>query len=744
MPPKDELKKPKPKPDNTGTGIQEETNTNQPRPKIPSSGSNGQPPRKVWTPATEFGGSATANTGVFQLNVADAMTHPYAPGYLGSYYVKIPMNPEFDTAFVPTIGGKYVSVSFIAALARAEINWVVNDAKPAKATSEDNKRSAEVIQAERVFLGDMKNQWQTPRQQDIDKSGAAKVKRPKVWFRTNSGAVAIDGALATLTTKLKDAVVLSKMWLNMLQEIFVQIRVGGRKPPRWAEISLKKPLCVIFKPNLPVLTENLVKECVEKVNNLVRSGKAEWTVQVAKDKPDGYIALSSNPFGFYDSFVAQSDWEAYMKSLSDPMGSAIRGFGTSVVNTKTVESQLESAQKKVADASNTRLKNDPTRKKLCETAKKDHTRRNDHVFDVHDVQLTAGKIKQAVDKRTGEDNQNKVMGGHSASDVASDILKWTNYRPPGAATALNTNQMINWLYMAEWLHLSAFSWGGLLDDDLLNNPTKKDRPVYATSQIPENLVLGTSETNSLMTRYETAWQNFFLAECEFNPKVAGKLNITCNDAKNPFLHDHKDGVKYSRLPQSLGPGTTAGVVDMGRPLGKVPVAALLKLAGICGFLAYTVHYVIEITTTCHLMDDKIKKCEVTFYPFSRPFFHRAEAALDDRLFDLCKQAARATPRQAQPSGGSHRRARVSSLQLNVERDDDSQAGEAGGEDLQEGQPDSDVDVVGHVDIGTPPDGGSPLLGGGMTEAGTLPADLDLDRLELSEAEDAVAALEAEF
>lgn len=45
----------------------------------------------------------------------------------------------------------------------------------------------------------------------------------------------------------------------------------------------------------------------------------------------------------------------------------------------------------------------------------------------------------------------------------------------------------------KWLHLCAFSWGGLI------GLGTEDQG--ATSQVPENLVLGTSETNSLMMRY---------------------------------------------------------------------------------------------------------------------------------------------------------------------------------------------------------------------------------------------------
>jgi hypothetical protein len=45
----------------------------------------------------------------------------------------------------------------------------------------------------------------------------------------------------------------------------------------------------------------------------------------------------------------------------------------------------------------------------------------------------------------------------------------------------------------QWLHLAAFSWGGYLPSD--------HRTGFSTSQNLENLIFGTSETNSLMTRY---------------------------------------------------------------------------------------------------------------------------------------------------------------------------------------------------------------------------------------------------
>lgn len=56
-------------------------------------------------------------------------------------------------------------------------------------------------------------------------------------------------------------------------------------------------------------------------------------------------------------------------------------------------------------------------------------------------------------------------------------------------------QRLTFVLTDQWLHLSAYSWGGLAD-------VKPDAAVgkEGSSQIHPNFVLGTSETNSAMTR----------------------------------------------------------------------------------------------------------------------------------------------------------------------------------------------------------------------------------------------------
>ncbi|KAF4440761.1 hypothetical protein F53441_12212 [Fusarium austroafricanum] len=76
------------------------------------------------------------------------------------------------------------------------------------------------------------------------------------------------------------------------------------------------------------------------------------------------------------------------------------------------------------------------------------------------------------------ETQNAVMDGHSAVSVAQGLWKFECKRS------------------AEWLHRSAYSFGGLC-----NNERKFGNPDF--SQTPGNLVFGTYESNTAMIRYES-------------------------------------------------------------------------------------------------------------------------------------------------------------------------------------------------------------------------------------------------
>ncbi|KAF4494017.1 hypothetical protein FAGAP_9852 [Fusarium agapanthi] len=132
-------------------------------------------------------------------------------------------------------------------------------------------------------------------------------------------------------------------------------------------------------------------------------------------------------------------------------------------------------------------------------------------------------------KRPDEAGQKGIMGGFSATEIGS-AMGWGSKRlksrvfPAEVSPALEVPDLCNVDVLLQWLHLSAFSWRGISSDD--------DPEGFSTSQNLENLVFGTSETNSLMTRYETAWQRFFLAGRDLTnleTKITGTLDTCCID-----------------------------------------------------------------------------------------------------------------------------------------------------------------------------------------------------------------------
>lgn len=126
---------------------------------------------------------------------------------------------------------------------------------------------------------------------------------------------------------------------------------------------------------------------------------------------------------------------------------------------------------------------------------------------------------------------------------AADMLKWehrlekksdgTDQKPRVLGNGLHVaevcltspNHHRNKSNTSKWLHLAAFSWGGLLA-----LPTSENDDQHETSDVPSNLVLGTSETNSQMTRFEKPWQDLVRDETLLTGKdgFSGTLMIVRN------------------------------------------------------------------------------------------------------------------------------------------------------------------------------------------------------------------------
>ncbi|KLO91680.1 uncharacterized protein LW93_4577 [Fusarium fujikuroi] len=337
--------------------------------------------------------------------------------------------------------------------------------------------------------------------------------------------------------------------------------------------------------------------------------------------------------------------------------------GEQIVATKTPTQEVDEEDTKPIE---TKSKSTKEMEKKAEKAepKKGMTR------SIHVNPINAQKVIRAAGSRKGQKDQKAVMG-FSASYFADQVLGWS-WRPGPKAT-LKDRQMSNGLYIAEWLHLSAYSWGGIQQGT--NTSAQK------SSQTKKNLVFGTSEANSCMTRYEKAWQQLFKDEKLLRDKLAdeqakasttsttsttsktskkskkskksmvteiekygkgndkrtylqGELSVVCNTKSGPYLFDEIDTE------------TEKYVWKKRNPIEED--STLAKLAEEFPFLAYNIRYEIRLMGQSRILaplgesDSDVAGTEyelptilhmkAMFYPFSRRFYHRSEHLLDSALY----------------------------------------------------------------------------------------------------------------
>lgn len=193
------------------------------------------------------------------------------------------------------------------------------------------------------------------------------------------------------------------------------------------------------------------------------------------------------------------------------------------------------------------------------------------------------------------------------------------------------------LTLQQWLHRSAYSFGGLRGDGN-----------YFSSQVQENLVFGSSECNTMMTRYSTlhyvwfdiplanlrsyekAYQTLFAKEEKFrrennptdNTKFLAKLTTRMNNKyiiKNtltvPFI-DHVEPPQYL-----LGNGND------GKPIwDNIP------------WLFFSLEYSFELEKPSQVLGGPKFPWKICFFPFQRGFYTILESEVDLQLFDYMVEA----------------------------------------------------------------------------------------------------------
>ena len=191
-----------------------------------------------------------------------------------------------------------------------------------------------------------------------------------------------------------------------------------------------------------------------------------------------YRPLSMSPFGHFETWIKNSDYLAYLRGY--------QGYKIpNSVNIKTLTTAF--GKLKVPTKSSEQSKKwGEHRDQQMKAAGKGTTNENLTVCRVSYETIT----KASSDDRSSFPQQGFLMGG-SATDIAK-ALDWNTTSRISHYEDPNTKLIWNALgvYASEWLHRTAYSWG---------NPSGS-----GMNQSAPNFIFGSSECNSLMTRYEKA------------------------------------------------------------------------------------------------------------------------------------------------------------------------------------------------------------------------------------------------
>ena len=157
-------------------------------------------------------------------------------------------------------------------------------------------------------------------------------------------------------------------------------------------------------------------------------------------------------------------------------------------------------------------------------------------------------------------------------------------------------------------------------------------------------MLGTSETNSCMTRYERAWQTLLLYEQNLQNKyhasskeITGNLKVERNSPDVSILYDLAEQ-KSNEVPLEF---TYRWQSDK---LEEMQIGSTLtKLASLHKYLAFVIKYDLSIYQSFILKPPNDAKDEAGpvktttfFYPFLRSLYHKAEAKLDSGLYRILR------------------------------------------------------------------------------------------------------------
>ncbi|KAG5651475.1 hypothetical protein H0H81_008506 [Sphagnurus paluster] len=256
---------------------------------------------------------------------------------------------------------------------------------------------------------------------------------------------------------------------------------------------------------------------------------------------------------------------------------------------------------------------------------------NDHQWTTI-TQINAEKLRKIKNVKRNP-SQKKAMLGKSATEIAR-IFGWYAGGFPAPIQA----------HRAEWLHRSAFSFGGLGGAEI-----HADK-LSSSSQVPKNFIFGSVEANTLMLRPEMSIKRM-MEHIDQDPTLtAGKAGFgwTSNGVTGfvattikPFNFDPVPGpgFKVSRFDSPPPGGHTWDPEDPPSnhefdedmrvlPIGPGPGAPMGKLR--CAWLARSLEY----SAFIRFKENGVNKdyaWKMSINPFTRAVPLKLEAVLDEKL-----------------------------------------------------------------------------------------------------------------
>ncbi|XHF96737.1 hypothetical protein AWENTII_000355 [Aspergillus wentii] len=420
----------------------------------------------------------------------------------------------------------------------------------------------------------------TPTPTVINPDETAERDQPFFWARNEKGRAVLWNANLEPSSE-------PKKWKKWYEEAIVDREGLGL---RWINPNIELYLVPVGDASikLDVAIEN-TKRRLKMVDSNGKESTCQQTVKFSTDPPDGteYRKLAKSPFGHYETWIKESDYKGYMARKPTRPFPDKGQISKALEELKSTGDPIPQSVQKTLKSPRKRFKPSPDRKPQS------------NIIINH---VTRERIKAIAGTRTGPgvDDQKKVMG-KSASEIAK-LLKWENAAKKGKEQESEERWADSPYADAEWLHRSAYSWGNIVDGNNMSSP-----------QVMRNFIFGTSECNSIMTRYETSWQKYIVQLGEDKNHKGGILEAAIK--RDVYETDFADGNITTPQPELFTDTTCPG------------------------WLCCAMDYRLSVQGSPDIRNqNKVDPFKgpfaTTFYPFQRGFFTKFEYFLDDEILRL--------------------------------------------------------------------------------------------------------------